>query len=99
MQWSPCFPLPRPRGALVAALHRVDQASDHTLASRCANAGAGNVTDVATAARGEQGKAHERRESRSAMRVREAGDLLGPTDPNGAAKDSLHIIGDILELG
>ena len=33
------------------------------------------------------------------MRVGQAGDLLGPADPDGAAEHALHVIGDILQFG
>ena len=58
-----------------------------------------DVADVAAALRGEQGEADKGRESRAAVRVGKAGDLLRPADADRAAEHALHVIGDVLELG
>src|SRR5215218_5820870 len=51
-----------------------------------------DVAEVAAAGHGQQSKTDERRKSRPAVRIRQAGNLLRTPDAHRAAEHALHVI-------
>src|SRR5438270_5284295 len=87
------------RGGLEVALHRLNEAAEHPPGRRRAYHRAGDVADVAAAARRQQREPDQCRERRTAMGVWQTGDLPWPAQPHRAAEHALHVVRDVLELG
>ena len=76
----------------------MDEASDHALGLAWTGDRA-DIADVAASVRREQRQPHERRETRSAVRIGKPGNLLGAPSTDRAPEHALHVIRDILEVG